>query len=120
MSVIEHWLVYDDEDPDVDGIAVGEEGAGASREAGYRVEGPFVPAEKLQGAVSDRTRLLEAVEYAARRFDRLGERNGALLMREALHLSRGQSLFDPAAAGRRAVEKHGDALKRLSDQEKTP
>jgi hypothetical protein len=65
MSASQHWLVYDYEDSDPEGIAVGAEGAEASREAGYTVKGPYVPAEQLQVAVEENTRLRGALAIIA-------------------------------------------------------
>jgi hypothetical protein len=56
MSLIEHWLVYWKSPPSENEQCfpvTTEYAANVYRVDGYRVEGPFVPASELRGAVTD-------------------------------------------------------------------
>jgi hypothetical protein len=70
MSLIRHWLLYDNADPPRVTVIREPETAAQAQELGRYIEGPFVP-EQPRGAVDDRAALLRMLKVAA---DALGDR----------------------------------------------
>jgi hypothetical protein len=65
LSVIRHWLVFPG--PEISQaaeIVTDAEDADAAKGAGHRVEGPFVPADQLAGAVAERDAFARALTIA--------------------------------------------------------
>jgi hypothetical protein len=87
MSVIERWIVHEAHGPVViDNADV----AAAYIAHGSKVEGPFVPAEQLQGAVEALQRIAQDAEALAVKGEQISTTWVAAGIREALDMLRGQ------------------------------